>query len=175
LRGGTTITLTASPATGTGEVTAEKLSEAKNIIEQRVNGAGVGEAEITTAGNDHITVAVPGANQDSLVRQVGQTALLYFRIVYDAQVGAAIPTTPAVGTPTTKPTTKPDEAHDEAVAISDGQAEHHPAAVLHADGDAAEPGVDQRAGGRHAHPDPVGRAEQSGSHPAGDTTGRHRL
>jgi preprotein translocase subunit SecD len=105
LRGGTTITLTAKSLAGGGTVTAEQLAEAKNIISQRVNGAGVGEAEITTAGGSHINVAVPGANQDSLVKQVGQTALLYFRIVYDAQQTAPPPVPSA--TPTGKPTTTP--------------------------------------------------------------------
>jgi preprotein translocase subunit SecD len=104
LRGGTTITLTASTTTGSGSVTPEKLSEAKNIIEQRVNSRGVAEAEITTSGSNHITVAVPGANQDDLVRQVGQTALLRFRIVYDAQAGSPQPQQTATPTPTTTPT-----------------------------------------------------------------------
>nr|WP_145813477.1 protein translocase subunit SecD [Kribbella amoyensis] len=103
LRGGTTITLTAKSLAGGGSVTAEQLAEAKNIISQRVNGAGVGEAEITTAGSNHINVAVPGASQDSLIKQVGQTALLYFRVVYDAQAGTPVPTT----TPSAQPTTTP--------------------------------------------------------------------
>ncbi|WBQ08005.1 protein translocase subunit SecD [Kribbella sp. CA-293567] len=107
LRGGTTITLTAKSLAGGGDVTAEQLTEAKNIISQRVNGAGIGEAEIATSGSDHITVAVPGANQDSLVDQVGQTALLYFRAVYDAQAGAPVPTAPPSATPTGKPSTTP--------------------------------------------------------------------
>jgi preprotein translocase subunit SecD len=107
LRGGTTITLTAKSLAGGGAVTAEQLSEAKNIISQRVNGAGVGEAEITTAGSNHINVAVPGASQDSLVKQVGQTALLYFRIVYDAQAGTPVPVTTPSPTPTGKATTTP--------------------------------------------------------------------
>ena len=109
LRGGTTITLTAKSLADGGSVTAEQLSEAKNIISQRVNGAGVGEAEITTAGSNHINVAVPGASQDSLVKQVGQTALLYFRIVYDAQASTPVPvTTPSpTPTPTGKATTTP--------------------------------------------------------------------
>ena len=107
LRGGTTITLTAESLAGGGQVTAEQLSEAKNIISQRVNGAGVGEAEITTAGANHITVAVPGSNQDALVKQVGQTALLYFRIVYGSQPGAPAPTTPPSPTPTGKPSATP--------------------------------------------------------------------
>jgi preprotein translocase subunit SecD len=107
LRGGTTITLTANSLVGGGSVTPEQLKEAKNIIAQRVNGAGVGEAEITTSGANHITVAVPGASQDSLVKQVGQTALLYFRVVYDAQAGTPAPPVTPSPAPTGKPSTTP--------------------------------------------------------------------
>ncbi len=109
LRGGTTITLTANSLAGGGSVTADQLNEAKNIISQRVNGAGVAEADITTSGANHINVAVPGATQDALVKQVGQTALLYFRIVYDAQAAApaATPSPTPSGTPTGKPSTTP--------------------------------------------------------------------
>jgi preprotein translocase subunit SecD len=104
LRGGTTITLTASPFDGSGKVSADQLNEAKNIIGQRVNGAGVAEADITTSGANHINVAVPGATKESLVSQVGQTALLNFRVVYGAQPTAAQPVpTPAPTTPGTTP------------------------------------------------------------------------
>ncbi|HZX07772.1 MAG TPA: protein translocase subunit SecD [Kribbella sp.] len=104
LRGGTTITLTASTLDGTGKVAADQLNEAKNIISQRVNGAGVAEADITTSGANHINVAVPGATKESLVSQVGQTALLYFRIVYSAQSLAPTPTPTATPKPGTTPT-----------------------------------------------------------------------
>ncbi|MEV4264372.1 protein translocase subunit SecD [Kribbella sp. NPDC049584] len=109
LRGGTTITLTASTFDGKGKVTADQLNEAKNIIGQRVNGAGVAESDITTSGSNHINVAVPGATKESLVSQVGQTALLYFRIVLGAQATAPAPApTPTPGASTTpKPTTTP--------------------------------------------------------------------
>ncbi|MEV6267160.1 protein translocase subunit SecD [Kribbella sp. NPDC051936] len=107
LRGGTTITLTASTIDGSGKVTAEQLNEAKNIIGQRVNGAGVAEADITTSGANHINVAVPGATKESLVSQVGQTALLYFRMVYDAQAAAPQPTPSTTPSTTPKPTTTP--------------------------------------------------------------------
>ncbi|GAA3101320.1 preprotein translocase subunit SecD [Kribbella aluminosa] len=111
LRGGTTITLTAKTIDGTGKVTADQLNEAKNIIGQRVNGAGVAESDITTSGSNIINVAVPGATKESLVSQVGQTALLYFRIVYSAQSLAPAPTpttTPKPGTtPTPSATPKP--------------------------------------------------------------------
>ncbi|MGW5193258.1 protein translocase subunit SecD [Kribbella sp. NPDC004138] len=107
LRGGTTITLTASTIDGSGKVTAEQLNEAKNIIGQRVNGAGVAESDITTSGANHINVAVPGATKESLVSQVGQTALLYFRMVYDAQAAAPQPTPSTTPSTTPKPTTTP--------------------------------------------------------------------
>jgi preprotein translocase subunit SecD len=109
LRGGTTITLTATAVGGGGGVTADKLAEAKDIISQRVNGAGIGEAEITTSGSDHIVVAVPGVNQENLVRQVGETALLRFRIVYAAAAGTPTPqpTTTPTTTPSGKPSAKP--------------------------------------------------------------------
>ncbi|GAA3585794.1 protein translocase subunit SecD [Kribbella ginsengisoli] len=107
LRGGTTVTLTASNVGGGGDPTAEQLSEAKNIISQRVNGAGVGEAEVATSGKNHITVSVPGANQDALVKQIGQTALLNFRIVYDQQAGQPLPPAPPSATPTGKPSATP--------------------------------------------------------------------
>jgi len=110
LRGGTTITLTAKPEKGGGSVTAEELNQAKDIIGQRVNGAGIGESEITTSGNDHIIIAVPGVNQEKLVRQVGETARLYFRVVYQVAAGAVLPTTTPTATPTTPtatPTTTP--------------------------------------------------------------------
>nr|WP_167218512.1 protein translocase subunit SecD [Kribbella shirazensis] len=107
LRGGTTITLTASTIDSTGKVTAEQLNEAKNIISQRVNGAGVAEADITTSGANHINVAVPGATKESLVSQVGQTALLYFRVVYDAQAVAPAATPTPAPTTTPKPGTTP--------------------------------------------------------------------
>jgi preprotein translocase subunit SecD len=106
LRGGTTITLTATSLNG-GSIDADKLAEAKDIISERVNGAGIGEADITTSGSNHIVVAVPGVNQESLVRQVGQTALLRFRVVYAVSPGTPQPTPTPTATPSSKPSSKP--------------------------------------------------------------------
>lgn len=93
LRGGTTITLTATSATGEGGVTQESLEQAKQIIQQRVDGLGVGEASVTVQGNKNLVVSAPNTNQDELVQQVGTTALLSFRNVY--QVGPASPAEPS--------------------------------------------------------------------------------
>lgn len=85
LSGGTTITLTARNTTGKGSVSATSLEQARTIIEQRVNGLGVGESEITTAGGNQIIVSAPNVQRDELINQVGQTAELRFRAVYDEQ------------------------------------------------------------------------------------------
>jgi len=85
LRGGTTITLTAKNTTGSGTVDPNSLQLAKSIIQSRVDSLGVGESEVTTSGDNQITVTVPNVQQDELVRLVGQTAVLRFRAVYTAE------------------------------------------------------------------------------------------
>jgi preprotein translocase subunit SecD len=65
----------------TGSITNDAMDQAVAIIRQRVNGFGVSEAQVTTLGNDHIVVSVPGQNNNRIVEQVGQTALLRFRPV----------------------------------------------------------------------------------------------
>src|SRR3954469_13063706 len=76
LQGGTRITLTAN-----GDPTKENLNEAASIIDKRVNGTGVAEAEVTTQGNKYIVVEIPGATDNSLVDTVKRQAQLRFRTV----------------------------------------------------------------------------------------------
>jgi preprotein translocase subunit SecD len=97
LRGGTTVTLTATSATGV--IDPDSLELARTIIQQRVDSLGVGETEVTTSGDRQIMVSVPNVQSDQLVDMVGQTAQLYFRKVYAQEVvgEAATPTeTPQV-------------------------------------------------------------------------------
>ena len=108
LRGGTTITLTAKNTTGTGTVDPNSLQLAKTIIQSRVDSLGVGESEVTTAGDNQIIVTVPNVQQDELVRLVGQTAVLRFRAVYAAeQVQPPEPTPNATSEPTQGATAPP--------------------------------------------------------------------
>ena len=59
LQGGTRITLTAK-----GDVDAATASRRRaEIIDQRVNGSGVSEAEVTTQGNKFIVVEIPGQSR----------------------------------------------------------------------------------------------------------------
>src|SRR4051812_29680902 len=96
LRGGTTVTLTAKTPNGKAPA-KEDLELARQIIEQRVNGLGVAEAEVVTEGSSNIVISVPGDNGDQ-ARQLGQTAQLRFRPVL--QVAAATPSASSSATPT---------------------------------------------------------------------------
>ncbi|MFT4262532.1 MAG: protein translocase subunit SecD [Nocardioides sp.] len=76
LQGGTRITLVAN-----GSPSSENLEEARSIIDDRVNGSGVSEAEVTTQGNRFIIVEIPGKNRQDLVDTVTRQAQLRFRLV----------------------------------------------------------------------------------------------
>ena len=103
LQGGTSLTMQAQTAEGTGEITPQKMDEAVDIIRQRVNGTGVSEAEVSTQGGDQIVVDVPGAERGRLAQQVGQTAQLRFRLVQ----GQPSPGAPQQPSPTTQPSGQP--------------------------------------------------------------------
>lgn len=120
LQGGTQVTLVPKSVAGGGDVTAEQLEQAVEIIRQRVDGTGVAEAEVTTQGSGGsaaIVVSVPGENRQGLEQQLAQTALLDFRPVV-AQDGASpipdptvAPATPEAPKPAKKkPVKKPASA-----------------------------------------------------------------
>jgi len=105
LRGGTTVTLTASTTDvtdATGAPTPEAMQEALSIIQQRVDSLGVGESSVTLQGARQIEVAVPNVDSQELVNLIGKTAKVNFRNVYqmDAQTvsTAAIIASPAGNT-----------------------------------------------------------------------------
>jgi preprotein translocase subunit SecD len=81
LQGGTQVTLVPKTVDGGEAVTAEQLSQAVEIIRQRVDGVG--------GGSTAIVVSVPGENRQGIERQLAQTALLDFRPVVLQQ--ASIP------------------------------------------------------------------------------------
>ncbi|MBM7787904.1 protein translocase subunit SecD [Tenggerimyces flavus] len=106
LRGGTSITLTARPAAGQGPITPDQLNEAVDIIRNRIGA--ISEAEVTTQGNEHIIVEVPGVGRDEIVRLVGQTAQMRFRQVLAVQAASLPPApTPTPSPSATGPTPNP--------------------------------------------------------------------
>jgi preprotein translocase subunit SecD len=84
-----------------GEVRPGALEKARSIIEQRVNGNGIGEADVRIEGN-RVLIEVPGVKDpQKLLDIVGQTAELRFRPVVQ-EIGPSTPTDPKA-----KPTTVP--------------------------------------------------------------------
>jgi preprotein translocase subunit SecD len=105
LAGGTQITLTAQSK----GVNSEKMKEARSIIDKRVNGSGVVDADVTVQSGNQIVVSVPGKNSRNLIAQVERTAQLRFRLVAtNGQIGPASTSTPtATPTSTTSPSATP--------------------------------------------------------------------
>ncbi|MCY0925019.1 protein translocase subunit SecD [Streptomyces sp. H27-H1] len=106
LAGGTSITLKAKSEPGKPDAINEtNMNTAVGIIERRVNGLGVSEAEVQTQGRDHIIVNIPkGTNEQQAREQVGTTAQLYFRPVLATAEGAPVaPEANPSGSPSPKP------------------------------------------------------------------------
>jgi preprotein translocase subunit SecD len=82
LKGGAQVILTPK-AEGGKKPSAEELAAAVGIISQRVNSAGVSEAEVATEG-DQIVVQVPGGNRES-ISAVTKAAQMEFRRVIECQ------------------------------------------------------------------------------------------
>ncbi|MEV6427042.1 protein translocase subunit SecD [Nocardia sp. NPDC051463] len=109
LQGGTRVTLTARTPDGS-KPSQDSLRKAQEIIENRVNGLGVGGSEVVIDG-DNIVITVPG-DDGQQARALATTAKLYIRPVLDnesvanrgvpqqpAQSPAATPSSPAPETP----------------------------------------------------------------------------
>ena len=80
LQGGTQLILTPSIADGT-TASLEQLNQAVEIIRQRIDGSGVGEATVTVQGNENIVVAIPGTPDANTLQLIKASALLEFRPV----------------------------------------------------------------------------------------------
>ncbi len=120
LAGGTSITLEARNEPGQkNAINPTNMNTAVDIINNRVNGLGVSEAEVQTQGDRNIIVNIPkGTNEKQARDQVGTTAQLYFRPVITQAPGEPTPSdTPSSGTDKEKDkdkSTDKDKATDKA-------------------------------------------------------------
>ncbi|MFE7134673.1 protein translocase subunit SecD [Streptomyces sp. NPDC057638] len=144
LAGGTTITLKAEAEPGKESAVNEtNMNTAVGIIERRVNGLGVSEAEVQTQGRENIIVNIPkGTDSDQAREQVGTTAQLYFRPVITVAPGGTAPApTPSAsadkGTSTDK---SGDKATDGKETATDGTSDATPST-----GASGSPGAQGRA------------------------------
>ncbi|PJE95023.1 protein translocase subunit SecD [Streptomyces carminius] len=104
LAGGTSITLTAKSEPGKENAINEtNMNTAVSIMERRVNGLGVAEAEVRTQGDENIVINIPRGTDEKQARdQVGTTAQLAFRPVL-----SLAPAAPPQAEPTAEPTASP--------------------------------------------------------------------
>src|SRR4051812_2748132 len=150
LRGGTTVTLTAKTPDGKAPA-KEDLELARQIIEQRVNGLGVAEAEVVTEGSSNIVISVPGDNGEK-ARELGATAQLRFRPVIAgpeaatqaagdsaSASGSATSTDSAAATPTDTAAATPT---DSAAATPTDSATSTDSAAASSSGAVADPSLD---------------------------------
>ncbi|WP_329279412.1 protein translocase subunit SecD [Streptomyces sp. NBC_01451] len=124
LAGGTSITLTAKNEPGQpNAINKTNMDTAVDIMNRRVNGLGVSEAEVQTQGSDNIIVNIPkGTNSKQAREQVGTTAKLYFRPVLALEVqGVAATASPTPSASTSgSPSPSASATGDKATSTSSG-------------------------------------------------------
>ena len=116
LSGGTQMILSPKVNGSSDEnVSQEQLNQAVEIIRQRVDGAGVSEAEVTTSfgSGNNVVVSVPGTISSETRQLIQASANMTFRPVLVAGEGAAV----AEGSRTAddklpKPTAEPTDGSD---------------------------------------------------------------
>ncbi len=80
LRGGSQLTLAVQTTDKVPEITPRVLEAVQSVVEGRINGLGVSEAVVQTAGNDQLLVQLPGVSDpEQAERVLGGTAQLEFR------------------------------------------------------------------------------------------------
>ncbi|GAA2747505.1 MULTISPECIES: protein translocase subunit SecD [Kitasatospora] len=99
LAGGTSVTLTAK-SDDPSAINKSNMDIAVGIIQKRVNGMGVSEAEVQTQGSSNIIVNIPdGGDSQASVEKVGETAKLYFRPVLALAPTGVTPSPNTAATP----------------------------------------------------------------------------
>ena len=82
------------PLSQTGADFEEGIEQARGIMEQRVSGFGVSEAEVIILGSDRINVQIPGVTASEAAGLVGSVALLEFREIDPRQPTQPLPLDP---------------------------------------------------------------------------------
>ncbi len=118
LQGGTRISLQAKTEEG-GDPPASAMKEARSIIDQRVNGTGVAESEVSVQGGRNIVVEIPGKNETGIAEEISRSAQLYFRLVADVPVQYMAPPEEAPA-PSPSPSPKPGKKDGTKNGTKDG-------------------------------------------------------
>ncbi len=103
LEGGAQVIFKAQTQEGGKTPSKSAMDEARQIMENRVNGTGVSNATVVIQGSDQIVVSIPG-KKTSDIAQLGQAAQLNFRAVVMPPVAAPSAAATTSPTPTSAPT-----------------------------------------------------------------------
>lgn len=80
LKGGSQLTIQVKPTEEVKKISGQQLEDVQRVIEGRINGLGVSEPLVQTAGEDQILVQLPGVSDPQQAERVlGGTAQLDFR------------------------------------------------------------------------------------------------
>ncbi|WP_026341862.1 protein translocase subunit SecD [Actinomadura atramentaria] len=121
LAGGTTVTLTAKTGNGKNPPQAQ-MDQAVKIMNRRVNGLGVSDAEVAKQGSNNIVVNVPGEGQARVVQLIGTTAKLQFRQVFAVTDGKPVQLQGATPDKEKKPGTSASPGTPKATSTPRGRA-----------------------------------------------------
>jgi len=115
LSSGTQVTLQAQTANGKPPQAGE-MTQAINVLNNRVNGTGNSGAQVNQVGSNLITVSVPGKAPQDVINLISTTAELRFRPVYLEEPytppSTTQPSTKSSGTatPSTSPSSSPSSS-----------------------------------------------------------------
>jgi preprotein translocase subunit SecD len=84
LRGGSYLLYEADPPAGYAGNISTALDGVVKVIERRVNGTGVSEAEVQKTSGNRISIQVPGLTVSDVQNKIGKTAQLEFKVFDDA-------------------------------------------------------------------------------------------
>lgn len=125
LEGGTQIIL--QPRSSTGQKpSAEQLSQARDIIVQRVDSNGVSGAEVTTQGDENIVVSIPEIPTQAVRDAISKSSQMQFRPVL--AVGSGIPVPTSTATPSASGSAAPSATPAPSASSSAGAASPSPSA-----------------------------------------------
>jgi preprotein translocase subunit SecD len=139
------------------------MNTAVGIIERRVNGLGVSEAEVQTQGANNIIVNIPrGTNSEQARKQVGTTAQLFFRPVLTLADGS--PAKPGQSpSPSASPSASKSQSGDKADKADKGGSDQGGAEKATSSGTpSASPSSQGRALSQALKADPTPSASASG-------------
>jgi preprotein translocase subunit SecD len=109
LSSGTSITLQAITPHG-GVPSQSAMTEAKNIITDRVEGDGLSNATVVQQGSREIVVSVPGKGATQVENLVGSTALLRYRAVLLAAPNYVSSSSTSSPSPSASPSASPSSS-----------------------------------------------------------------